>query len=124
MNFDAELFGAVLYVAFTAGLAVAMVVLVRIVTRVLGTAVQKSGKYETYECGVPLLGSSRERFSIKFYLVGLLFVLFDIEIVFLLPYAVAYKNLGMEGFWAVLAFVGVLALGLLYVLKRNALEWD
>ncbi|MGD0090369.1 MAG: NADH-quinone oxidoreductase subunit A, partial [Planctomycetota bacterium] len=87
-------------------------------------AVKKSGKYDTYECGVPLLGSSRDRFSIKFYLLGLLFVLFDIEFVFLLPYAVAYKNLGMEGFWAVLAFVGVLALGLLYVLKRGVLEWD
>jgi len=121
---DAELFGAILYVAFTAGLAVGMVVVARVVTRLLGTAVPKRGKYETYECGVPLLGSSRERFSVKFYLVGLLFVLFDIEIVFLLPYAVAYKKLGVEGFWAVLVFVGVLGLGLLYILKRHALEWD
>ena len=122
MHIDAELFGAILYVALAAGLAVTMVVLVRIVTRVLGTAVPKRGKYETYECGVPLLGSSRERFSVKFYLVGLLFVLFDIEIVFLLPYAVAYKKLGVEGFWAVMGFVGVLALGLLYILKRHALD--
>lgn len=124
MPIDAELFGAVLYVACAAGLAVAMVVLVRLVTRLLGTNVPKEGKYETYECGVPLLGSSRERFAVKFYLVGLLFVLFDIEIMFLLPYAVAYKKLGLEGFWAMLTFVGVLALGLLYVLKRHALEWD
>lgn len=124
MPIDAELFGAILYVALTVGLAVGMVVLVRMVTRLLGTAVAKRGKYEPYECGVPLLGSSRERFSVKFYLVGLLFVLFDIEVVFLLPYAVAYKKLGVEGFFSVLVFVGVLALGLLYILKRRALEWD
>jgi NADH-quinone oxidoreductase subunit A len=61
---------------------------------------------------------------VKFYLVALLFVLFDIETVFLLPYAVAYRRLGMDGFIGVLAFVAVLGIGLLYVVKRRALEWD
>jgi NADH-quinone oxidoreductase subunit A len=122
MNSSVELFGAAVYIALAVGLAVAMLALVRIVTWWLGTGIPKRGKYDTYECGVPQLGSSRQRLPIKFYVVALLFVLFDIEIAFLLPYAVAYKRLGMEGLGAVLVFVGVLGLGLLYVLKRRALE--
>ena len=96
----------------------------RLVTYLLGTSIKKRGKFDTYECGVPLIGSTRERFSVKFYLVALLFILFDIETVFLFPYAVAYKRLGMEGFIGVLGFVAVLGLGLLYIFKRRALEWE
>ncbi len=119
-----ELFGALIYIALSVGLGITILVLVTGITRMLGLAKKTRGKYETYECGVPLLGSTRERFSVKFYLVALLFVLFDIETVFLLPYAVAYKRLGLEGFFEVLAFVAVLGLGLLYILKRRVLEWD
>jgi NADH-quinone oxidoreductase subunit A len=124
MSITPEIFGAAVYVVLSVGLAVVMIALVRIVTRVLGTAVPSQGKYGPYECGVPQLGETRQRFPIKFYLVALVFVLFDIEVIFLLPYAVAYKKLGIEGFWAVFAFVAVLALGLLYVLKRRVLELD
>ena len=124
MSITPEIFGAAVYIALSVGLAVVMIALVRVVTRILGTAVPTQGKYEPYECGVPQLGNTRERFPIKFYLVALVFVLFDIEVVFLLPYAVAYRKLGLECFWAVLAFVAVLALGLLYVLKRRVLEFD
>ena len=119
-----EIFGVALYLAAAVGLGVTILLLIRIVTRLLKTNTAAHGKYEPYECGVPLLSSSRERFSIKFYLVALLFILFDIETVFLLPYAVAYKNLGMQGFYGVLAFVGILGLGLIYIIKRRALEWD
>ena len=122
--FNAEIFGALLYIFLGVAMGATVVLLVRFMTKLLGTDKHKRGKYETYECGVPLLGSSRERFSVKFYLVALLFVLFEIETVFLLPYAVQYKKLGMEGFLAVLAFIAVLGLGLLYILKRRVLEWD
>lgn len=122
--FTPEIFGAALYVFLGVAMGATVVLLVRFMTKLLGTDKKTQGKYETYECGVPLLGSSRERFSVKFYLVALLFVLFDIETVFLLPYAVAYKKLGMDGFLAVLAFIAVLGLGLLYILKRRVLEWD
>jgi NADH-quinone oxidoreductase subunit A len=101
-----------------------ILVLVRVATKFLGTGKSKRGKLDTYECGVPLLGSARERFEVKFYLVAILFVLFDIETVFLLPYAVAYQRLGMAGLGEVLAFVAVLGLGLLYLIKRGALEWE
>jgi NADH-quinone oxidoreductase subunit A len=121
---NTEFFGLVLYTLLAVGVGVFITGAVKVLTWLMGTARKRRGKYETYECGVPLLGSSRERFSVKFYLVALLFILFDIETVFLLPYAVAYRRLGYEGFVGVLAFVAVLGLGLLYILKRRALEWD
>jgi len=121
---DAEFFGVALYIAAAVGLGLVILLLIRIVTRLLKTAKFAPHKYDAYECGVPQIGSTRERFSVKFYLVALLFILFDIETVFLLPYAVSYKNLGMTGFYGVLAFVAVLAVGLLYIVKRRALEWD
>jgi NADH-quinone oxidoreductase subunit A len=81
-------------------------------------------KEETYECGVPLLGSSRERFSIKFYLVAILFVLFDLETIFLLPWAVVYRGLGLFGLVEMLVFVALLGAGFLYAWKRGGLDWD
>jgi len=124
MTFNAEYFGALLFLFLGVAMGGVVILLVRLVTKYFVKPARTQGKYEPYECGVPLLGSSRERFSVKFYLVALLFVLFDIETVFLLPYAVAYKKLGMDAFLAVLAFVAILGLGLLYILKRRALEWD
>jgi NADH-quinone oxidoreductase subunit A len=124
MNHNPEMFGVALYTFLAVAMGITAMALIRIVTKVLGTAKKTAGKYETYECGVPLLGSSRERFSVKFYLVALLFVLFDIETVFLLPYAVSYKQLGMDGFYAVAIFIAILGVGLLYILKRRVLEWD
>jgi NADH-quinone oxidoreductase subunit A len=124
MGVSPEIFGVLLFTFLAVAMGITAMVLIRVVTKYMGLAKQKAGKYESYECGVPLLGSSRERFSVKFYLVALLFVLFDIETVFLLPYAVSFKTLGFEAFYAVLAFVAVLGLGLLYILKRRVLEWD
>lgn len=122
--FSPEIFGFVAFAILSVGMGAVIVGLVRLVTWLLGTKDKSPGKYETYECGVPLIGSSRDRFSVKFYLVALLFILFDIETVFLLPYAVSFKAFGMQGFYAVLAFISVLSVGLFYIIKRRALEWD
>ena len=81
-------------------------------------------KEAPYECGVPLLGGSRERFSVKFYLVAILFVLFDIETIFLLPWAVTFQSLGPYGVLEMLAFMAILLLGLVYAWKRGGLDWD
>ncbi|MBI4615632.1 MAG: NADH-quinone oxidoreductase subunit A, partial [Planctomycetes bacterium] len=80
-------------------------------------------KEEAYECGEVATGKARTRFSVHFYLVAILFVLFDIEAVFLLPWAVIYRDLGVFGLVEVGIFVGVLALGLFYAWKRGVLEW-
>lgn len=125
-SLNPEIFGVLLYLIASVGMGVVILVLIRVVTRLLKTAVPAPGKYDSYECGVPQIGNTRDRFSVKFYLVALLFVLFDIETVFLLPYAVVYRKLEhpMQGFWGVVAFIATLGLGLIYIVKRRALEWD
>ena len=119
-----EIASAVLYVVMCVAVGAGLLGLAKFLTKIQGTAKQKQGKYEAYECGVPLLGSARDRFGVKFYLVALLFILFDVETVFLIPYAVSYKELGTSGFLGVTAFVGILGVGLLYLSKRGALDWD
>jgi len=77
-----------------------------------------------YECGVPTFGNARERFSVKFYLVAVLFILFDIEIVFLYPWAVAFDQLGLMAIIEMFLFIALLLVGYVYVWKKGALEWD
>ncbi len=82
-------------------------------------------KYEPYECGVDPLGNPHQPFAIKFYTFALLFILFDIETIFLLPFAVGYRHLlGGGALTAVLMFLAVLGLGLFYIIRTGALEWD
>ncbi len=95
------------------------------VPRVLGIRKVTPVKVEPYECGVPPLSEgARGRFSVRFYLVAILFILFDVETVFLIPWAVSYRMLGLAAFVEVLVFIGVLVVAYLYVWKRGALEWE
>ena len=109
-----------IYAAAMIGLGVSIVGL----SHLLGPSKKKPGKLDSYECGVPLLSSTRERFSVHFYLVAILFILFDIETVFMIPYAVLYKKLGMAGLVEMGLFVAILAYGLVYLWRRGALEWE
>jgi NADH-quinone oxidoreductase subunit A len=81
-------------------------------------------KLTAYESGMPPLGGTRERFSVKFYLIAMLFIVFDIEVVFLIPWGVAFRQLGVTGFIAISMFVLILEVGHAYAWKRGALEWD
>jgi NADH-quinone oxidoreductase subunit A len=90
----------------------------------LGPRRRRSGKAQPYECGVPVMDDSRGRHNVRFYLVAIFFILFDIETVFLIPWAVVQESLGFAGLVEMIIFVGVLAAGLAYVWKRGALEWD
>jgi len=81
-------------------------------------------KLAPYECGCEPVGSARERFSIKFYLIAMLFILFDIEAVFLYPWAVLFKRLGMFGLIEMGIFIVILFVGYVYVWKKGALEWE
>lgn len=80
-------------------------------------------KAAPYESGMPPLGGTRERFSVKFYLIAMLFIIFDIEVVFLIPWGVAFKQLGLTGLVAMTIFIVVLEVGHAYAWKRGALEW-
>ena len=81
-------------------------------------------KMSPYECGMTPVGDARERFSVKFYLVAMLFILFDVEAVFLYPWAVILKELKMFGFWEMLIYIGIVLVGLLYVWKKGVLDWN
>jgi len=81
-------------------------------------------KQSPYECGLEPIGTARSRFEIKFYLVGVLFILFDIEAVFLYPWAVAFRHLGLYGLIEMALFILILLVGYVYLLKKRALEWD
>ena len=80
-------------------------------------------KLSPYECGIDPVGNARERFSVSFYLVGMLFILFDVEAVFLYPWAVVYQSLRWPGFVEMLIYIAVLAAGYVYIWKKGALDW-
>jgi NADH-quinone oxidoreductase subunit A len=81
-------------------------------------------KVSAYECGFPAFDDARMKFDVRFYLVSILFIIFDLEVAFLFPWAVAFKEAGAAGFWAMMIFLGVLTVGFIYEWKKGALEWD
>lgn len=81
-------------------------------------------KSAPYECGMPAVGDARERQSVKFYLVAMVFLLFDIEVAFLYPWAIAARELGMVGFWQVVTFFGLLSTGYIYVWRKGTFDWS
>jgi NADH-quinone oxidoreductase subunit A len=81
-------------------------------------------KLSPYECGVSPVGDARERFSVSFYLVGMLFILFDVEAVFLYPWAVVYRSLKWLGFLEMLIYIAILLAGYVYIWKKGALDWS
>lgn len=91
---------------------------------VLGKRVRDKVKESPYECGMTPTGTARERFSVKFYLVGIVFILFDIEAVFLYPWAVVYRELKMFAFVEMLLFIVLVLAGFFYVWKKGALDWS
>jgi NADH-quinone oxidoreductase subunit A len=81
-------------------------------------------KLSAYECGFNAFDDARMKFDIRFYLVSILFIIFDLEVAFLFPWAVSFGNIGMFGFWSMMVFLAVLTIGFIYEWKKGALEWD
>jgi NADH-quinone oxidoreductase subunit A len=81
-------------------------------------------KLSPYECGFDAFGDARRRFDVRFYLVSLLFIIFDLEVAFLFPWAISLKEIGMFGFWSMVLFLVVLTVGFAYEWRKGALEWD
>src|SRR6188508_386416 len=107
-------------IALGAGFALTSVLL----SSVLGPKKPTPEKMAPYECGMPAVGDARERQSIRFYLIAMIFLLFDIEVAFLYPWAMALRALGWSGYLQVLLFTLVLAAGYIYVWKKGALDWS
>src|SRR5580704_16766785 len=94
------------------------VVTTMFVTHFLGPKRKTKIKLETFECGIESQGNARLPFSVKYFLAAILFVLFDVEVIFLSPWAVDFKSLGMPGFWEMTSYLAVLLVGFLYILKK------
>jgi NADH-quinone oxidoreductase subunit A len=91
---------------------------------VVGKQNPDSEKLSAYECGFDAFADARSKFDVRFYLVSILFIIFDLEVAFLFPWAVALKDIGMFGFWSMMVFLGVLTVGFIYEWKKGALEWE
>jgi len=104
---------------------IATVIAAAIVTLswLIGQHKPNRAKLSPYECGVAPVGDARERFSVKFYMVAMLFILFDVEAVFLYPWAVILRELKMFGFWEMIVYIAIFLVGLFYVWKKGVLDW-
>lgn len=111
-------------ILLTLGLATVMTLMPSVLSKVLRTHRPSPEKNSPYECGMTPVGSARVRFSIKFYLIAMLFILFDIEAIFLYPWAVVHRWLGWFGLQEMFLFVVILLVGYAYIWKRGGFQWE
>ncbi|MFZ5979773.1 MAG: NADH-quinone oxidoreductase subunit A [Candidatus Zixiibacteriota bacterium] len=104
--------------------AVVLAFLLTVFSIILGRRTRLGKKLEAYECGIDPVGSNKEPIPVKYFLIGISFILFDIELIFLLPWAVVSRDLGVFGFVSVLIFVALVIIGYIYELGKGALKWD
>ena len=104
-------------------LAIGFVVATMTGTHFLGPKKKTANKLDSFECGIEEKGNARNPFSVKYFLTAILFVLFDVEVIFMYPWAVNFRELGWEGFLAVVMFVAFFIVGFTYIIKKGALDW-
>ncbi|MEO7726254.1 MAG: NADH-quinone oxidoreductase subunit A [Burkholderiales bacterium] len=117
-------FPILLFIIVGAGAGIAPIVLGSGVSRLLGVHRPDSEKLSPYECGFEAFEDARMKFDVRYYLVAILFILFDLEIAFLFPWAIVLREIGMFGFLAMVVFLAILVVGFVYEWKKGALEWD
>ncbi len=115
---------AYLPIAIFIGVALAIGLALMLAPFLLAYKSPDTEKLSAYECGFNAFDDARMKFDVRFYLVSILFIIFDLEVAFLFPWAVAFKDVGVYGFWAMMVFLGVLTIGFIYEWKKGALEWD
>ena len=106
------------------GIAVALAVVIVLASFIVARQHPDSEKLSPYECGFEPFADARSKFDVRFYLVAILFVIFDLEVAFLFPWAVALGSIGVFGFWSMIIFLAVLTVGFIYEWRKGALEWD
>jgi NADH-quinone oxidoreductase subunit A len=119
-NYFARYIPLLIQVVVAIGLATVMVTL----SRFVGYRKRTRAKDTAYECGIEPTGDAQQRFSVKFYMVAMLFILFDVEAVFLYPWAVIARELKMFGFWEMLIYIGLVLVGFFYIWKKGVLDWN
>jgi NADH-quinone oxidoreductase subunit A len=110
----------VIFVAIALGISLALL----LVPFLIAYKSPDPEKLSAYECGFNAFDDARMKFDVRFYLVAILFIIFDLEMTFLFPWAVAFGDLGLYGFWSMMVFLGVLTVGFIYEWRKGALEWD
>ncbi|AFX98794.1 NADH-ubiquinone/plastoquinone oxidoreductase, chain 3 family protein [Candidatus Endolissoclinum faulkneri L2] len=105
-------------------LSIVLSIVLLILSLVIGVRRPDSEKLSAYECGFEAFDDSRQQFDVRFYLVAILFVIFDLEVAFLFPWAISLSNIGSFGFWSMMVFLAILTVGFIYEWKKGALEWE
>jgi NADH-quinone oxidoreductase subunit A len=111
-------------VALQLMVAIGFVVVTIGASQLLGPKRKTQDKLINFESGIPSVGNARQPMAIKYFLVAILFVLFDVEVIFFYPYAINFKELGQQGFMAVIMFVAFFLCGFIYIVKKGALDWE
>ncbi len=106
------------------GIALALSVLILAASYLVAPQKPDAENLSAYECGFEAFDNARHKFDVRFYLVSLLFIIFDLEVAFLFPWAVAFDSIGWFGFWSMMGFLGILTVGFIYEWKKGALEWE
>lgn len=106
------------------GLAIALSGVIVLASYIIAKQRPDSEKASAYECGFEAFNDARSQFDVRFYLVAILFIIFDLEVAFLFPWAVALGDIGIFGFWSMVVFLGILTIGFIYEWKKGALEWE
>jgi NADH-quinone oxidoreductase subunit A len=119
-----ELLGAYVPIAIFIGLALVIGLALLIAPFAIAYKNPDPEKLSAYECGFNAFDDARMKFDVRFYLVSILFIIFDLEVAFLFPWAVSFGDIGWMGFWSMMAFLGVLTVGFVYEWKKGALEWE
>ncbi|MCP5369720.1 MAG: NADH-quinone oxidoreductase subunit A [Rickettsiaceae bacterium] len=106
------------------GVATFLAVICLVIPKILGNNISQRDKLSQYECGFDAFENSRTKLDIRFYLVAILFIIFDLEIAFLIPWALNLKSIGLFGFWSMMIFLVILTIGFVYEWRKGALEWE
>ena len=106
------------------GIAIGLALVIIVASFVLARQNPDSEKLSPYECGFEPFDDARSKFDVRYYLVAILFILFDLEIAFLFPWAIVLQEIGWFGFWAMMLFLGILVVGFIYEWKKGALDWE
>jgi NADH-quinone oxidoreductase subunit A len=117
-------FPILLFIAVGLAVGVLPVVGTKVLSMLLGHDRPDSEKLSPYECGFEAFEDARMKFDVRYYLVAILFILFDLEIAFLFPWAIVLQEIGWFGFWAMMGFLGILVIGFIYEWKKGALDWE
>ncbi len=119
-NFLSDYFSIILFLFIAIGLSIGFIV----INYLSSPNNPDPEKLSAYECGFEAFDDSRMKFDVRFYLVAILFIIFDLEIAFLFPWAISLGNIGAFGFWSMMVFIAILTVGFIYEWKKGALEWE